>query len=160
MIGPTKSGAGRPGTDLDPEPGQKMYKAMGERWAMLLMREVTFGTHRFGELHRALGIAPNVLTKRLNSLVDAGMLERHQYREDKPWFEYHLTEIASELVPAWVMIARLADTRRSGSPRELVHTRCGEPTNPVLTCSACHDPIAGDELAYAERGARTGPPQR
>jgi len=154
MIGPTTSGTDLPSTDLDPEPGQKMYKAMGERWAMLIVREVTFGTYRFGELHRKLGIAPNVLTKRLNSLVDAGMLERHQYREDKPWYEYHLTKIASELVPAWVMIARLAESHRVGSPRELVHSQCGEPTNPVLTCSACHDPIAPGDLTYAER---TGP---
>ena len=128
-----------------------MYKAMSERWAVLIIREASFGTNRFGELHRKLGIAPNVLTKRLNSLVDAGLLERRQYRDDKPWYEYHLTEIASELVPAWVMIARLAESRVSGPPRELVHTSCGEATNPVLTCSACHGPIASNELSYRDR---------
>jgi DNA-binding HxlR family transcriptional regulator len=154
MIGPTQSGTGRPAEDIDPEPGQRMYKAMGERWAMLIMREVTFGTHRFGELQRRLGVAPNVLTKRLNSLVDAGMLERHQYREDKPWFEYHLTRIAAELVPAWVMIARLAETQHSDSPRELVHSQCGEPTNPVLTCSACHQSIGAGDLSLEGRGER------
>jgi hypothetical protein len=56
------------------------------------------------------------------------------------------------------MIARLADSHRSESPMKLVHTRCGDATNPVLTCSACHEPIAGDELAYAERDAQRGTP--
>jgi DNA-binding HxlR family transcriptional regulator len=57
-----------------------MYRAMSERWAVLIMSEASFGTNRFGELHRKLGIAPNVLTKRLNSLVDARLLERRQDR--------------------------------------------------------------------------------
>jgi DNA-binding HxlR family transcriptional regulator len=87
-----------------------MFAILGERWNYHIFREVFFGTNRFGGLQRALHIAPNVLTNRLNTLVELDLLERHQYRSDKPWYEYRLTEQAQAIVPAWVTIARWAET--------------------------------------------------
>lgn len=135
--------------------GQKLFRLMSERWNTLIIREVFFGTNRFGELQRALGIAPNVLTNRLNGLVEAQQLERHQYRADKPWYEYRLTEQASTLLPAWVMISRLADAQlgaSDGQRRDIVHTACGEVTAPILCCRQCHQPIGPDELTYLGEG--------
>jgi len=64
---------------------------------MLLMREVTFGNPPVRRAAPGAGHRANVLTKRLNSLVDAACWSATSTR-DKPWFEYHLTKIAAELV--------------------------------------------------------------
>jgi DNA-binding HxlR family transcriptional regulator len=61
-----------------------VFRLMGDRWNILILREIVFGTNRFGELQRALTIAPNMLTNRLASLVDEGAVSRHQYCPTNP----------------------------------------------------------------------------
>jgi DNA-binding HxlR family transcriptional regulator len=110
---------------------------------------VFFGVNRFGELKRALGISANILTSRLNELTELGLLTRRAYRADKPWYAYELTDVARELVvPAVVTITRWAENRASDADerRRLVHTECGNETDPYLACSACHQPIVAAAL--------------
>ncbi|MEW2621398.1 helix-turn-helix domain-containing protein [Streptomyces sp. NPDC048106] len=133
--------------------GQPFLATISDRWNYQILSEVFFGTSRFGELKRALGISANILTARLNDLTEIGMLDRHAYREDKPWYEYRLTEAARELVvPAIVAITRwaeghaLATDSDGGTPRPLLHTTCGNETDPYLACSACHEPIQASNL--------------
>lgn len=151
----TKSTAGtRRSSEPIANAGQRLLKLMSERWNILILREASFGTNRFGELQRALCIAPNVLTTKLNALTEAGLLEQRPYRDDKPWYEYHLSQSALELAPALVIIARLGDSglgASQGQRRDVMHTRCGKVTTPVLTCSACQEPITPTELAYVEQ---------
>lgn len=65
---------------------------VGDPWTLLVMRDLFRGRHRFEEFHESLGIARNTLTSRLNTLVDAGVVERREYQHRPPRFEYHLTE--------------------------------------------------------------------
>jgi DNA-binding HxlR family transcriptional regulator len=64
---------------------------LGERWTMLIMREAFYGVRRFSDMQRNLGIARNILSTRLQTLVRAGILERRLYQEEPERFEYRLT---------------------------------------------------------------------
>ena len=65
---------------------------LGDWWTPLILRECLYGVHRFDELHRWLGIGRNILTRRLNALVDQGVLERRPYQAQPVRYDYHLTE--------------------------------------------------------------------
>lgn len=83
--------------------GQAFLAAISERWNYQILRDVFFGVHRSGELKRGLGTSATMLTARLNDLVGIGLLEKHAYREGKPWYAYRLTDGAREpVVPAIV----------------------------------------------------------
>ncbi|WP_326689945.1 MULTISPECIES: helix-turn-helix domain-containing protein [unclassified Streptomyces] len=130
--------------------GQAFLAAISERWNYQILREIFFGVRRFGELKRALGISANILTARLNDLTGMGLLEKRAYRSDKPWYEYRLTEAARELVvPAVVAVTRWAEVRAGGQElddRPLLHTACGNRTEPYLACSGCHQPVEASTL--------------
>ena len=74
-------------------------EVVGERWSILILRDVFLGIHRFDDLQRGLGIARNVLRDRLNLLVDEGILERRRYQERPERFEYRLTDKGNDLWP-------------------------------------------------------------
>jgi DNA-binding HxlR family transcriptional regulator len=67
-------------------------EVIGERWSLLIVRDVLLGLRRFDELQAELGIARNVLQARLSALTDEGVLERRRYQERPPRYEYRLTE--------------------------------------------------------------------
>lgn len=129
-------------------PGAAAIALLGERWNYLIAREIFFGTRRFGQLQRALGIAPNILTARLNALVDAGMIVKRRYRIEPDWYEYHLAEHAHEVVPALLALAQWAEKHLDDQPtiRALRHTTCGELTTPVVTCDCCGEPLRARDL--------------
>jgi DNA-binding HxlR family transcriptional regulator len=80
-------------------PVAKAAEVLGERWTILIIRELLLGTTRFTELQRALSqISPTLLTKRLNQLQDAGLLVRKKMPEQRRT-EYHLTPAGRELMP-------------------------------------------------------------
>lgn len=72
---------------------------LGERWTMLILRDALLGSTRFAEFQRSLGVAPDVLADRLNTLVQHGVMTRVPYREPsaRSRFEYHLTPAGREL---------------------------------------------------------------
>jgi DNA-binding HxlR family transcriptional regulator len=71
----------------------------GDAWSMLILRDAGLGRTRFDDFQKSLGIAPNILTRRLAALVDAGMLERRRYNERPPRDEYVLTEAGRDYLP-------------------------------------------------------------
>jgi DNA-binding HxlR family transcriptional regulator len=73
---------------------------IGDGWSLMILRDAAFGLSRFDQFQKSLGIAPNILTRRLKALVEAGVLERHRYSEHPPRDEYRLTEAGRELLPA------------------------------------------------------------
>lgn len=79
---------------------------VGEWWSILILRDAMHGLRRFDEFQKSLDIAPNMLTRRLNALVEAGLLERHRYCEHPPRDEYLLTERGRDFRP--VLLALLA----------------------------------------------------
>jgi DNA-binding HxlR family transcriptional regulator len=129
-------------------PGAAAVELIGERWNYLILREVFFGVRRFGQLQRALGIAPNILTSRLTALVGAGFIIKHRYRVDPDWYEYHLSDHARDAVPALLSLAQWAEEHLGDEPvvRALRHTSCGQLTTPVLICNCCGEPLRARDL--------------
>jgi DNA-binding HxlR family transcriptional regulator len=116
---------------------------LGERWTFLILRECFYGVRRFTDMQRNLGIARNILSSRLQSLVRAGILERRLYQEEPERFEYKLSPAGRDLYPAIITIMRWGDEHllgESGPPVVLRHT-CGAEAEPVLVCGHCHAPM-------------------
>ena len=83
-------------------PIARSLEHVGEWWSMLILRDAFAGTTRFDGFQKSLGIAPNMLTRRLAALVDAGMLERRRYSERPPRDEYILTARGRDFHPILV----------------------------------------------------------
>lgn len=126
---------------------------IGDRWSLLVLRSVFRGTYRFGELRDELGIASNLLTKRLCRLVEHNVLEKVPYQERPQRFEYRLTDSGRDLSPVLISLMQWGDEHRSDGPvpTVLVHGSCGEPIENVTHCTACH--IAVDATDIRKRDA-------
>ena len=123
-----------------------IFRAMdvlGDRWTLMVLREAFMGVRRFTDMQRDLGIARNVLTDRLNLLVDAGVLERRRYQERPVRHEYRLTDMGKDLQPALLTLMQWGDRYLSpDGPPALVHHRdCGHTTEPLLVCEHCREPL-------------------
>jgi len=113
---------------------------IGDRWAVLIMRDAFQGARRFEEFIERTGATRATLANRLRALVAQGLLERVRYRTSPPRFEYRLTRRGRDLFPvalaAWRWERRWAP--RSGAvPARLRHRSCGHVTRPRLVCAAC-----------------------
>jgi DNA-binding HxlR family transcriptional regulator len=97
----------------------RALEVVGERWTLLIIRDVLLGLHRFDQLQESLGIARNVLTERLNRLVDEGVLERVLYSERPEWYEYHLTKKGLDLNIALTALRQWGDEYLSEKPPRL-----------------------------------------
>ncbi len=80
-------------------PVARTLDRVGDPWSMLILRDAGFGSTRFDQFEASLGIAPNMLTRRLESLVKAGMLERRKYSDTPPRYEYILTHQGHDFQP-------------------------------------------------------------
>jgi len=87
----------------------RALEVVGERWTLLIIRDVLLGLHRFDEFQESLGIARNVLTDRLNRLVDEGVLERVLYSERPERYEYQLTKKGLDLNIALTALRQWGD---------------------------------------------------
>ena len=87
---------------------------VGEWWSILILRDALGGMTRFEEFQKSLKIAPNMLTRRLNALVDAGFLARRRYSEHPPRHEYIVTERGRDFRP--ILIALIAFGNRHFAP--------------------------------------------
>jgi DNA-binding HxlR family transcriptional regulator len=112
---------------------------LGERWTPLVLRELFLGRRRFDEIQEELGIASNVLSTRLGTLVDEGVVERRRYSERPERFEYRLTEKGLELHPVLMDLMAWGNRHKvpHGRPIVIVHEDCGHQMDPVQTCSHC-----------------------
>jgi DNA-binding HxlR family transcriptional regulator len=138
-------------------------EVVGERWSLLILREVFLGVHRFDEIQADLGIARNVLDTRLRRLVEQGVLEKRLYQQRPPRSEYVLTEKGLDLWPAMVALMQWGDRHASpaGPPVLLEHRGCGGAVNDHRICESCGKPLARTEVrAVAGPGARPDHPLR
>lgn len=123
----------------------RALSVVGDRWALLILRDALLGVRRFDDFQTRLGIARRVLTERLVGLVEAGVLERVSYQERPPRYEYRLTPRGHDLQPVVLSLIRWGDTHLvgpEGPPAIHRHVDCGHDFDPVTTCSACGDRIA------------------
>jgi len=127
---------------------------VGERWTLLIMREVLLGRRRFAEIRGQVGIAPNILSDRLQTLVEHGLLERRRYGKHPEALEYIPTEKGVDLTPILVALMEWGDRHAApaGPPRVYVHTACGHDAHPELHCAHC-----GERLQASELKVRPGP---
>jgi DNA-binding HxlR family transcriptional regulator len=136
----------------------RTMEVVGERWAMLVVKDVFLGVTRFDDLQRDLGIARNVLAERLDSLVEQELLERRAYRERPVRHEYVLTPKGRDLAAPLLAIMAWGDrweSGKAGPPVQLRHDGCGEITRPEVVCSCCGEPLTAESVtAHAGPGGR------
>jgi DNA-binding HxlR family transcriptional regulator len=124
-------------------PIARSLERVGEWWSMLILRDAFDGLTRFDEFQKSLDIAPNMLTRRLNALVEEGLLERLQYCEKPPRHEYRLTACGRDFRP--VLLALLAWGNKHFAPEGesvvLVDAVTGKRADPVLVDRATGKPI-------------------
>lgn len=134
---------------------------LGERWALLVLRDLFLGRRRFEEFQESLGVASNVLSQRLATLVEEGIVERRRYSEHPERFEYRLTEKGRDLQPVLQALRQWGDryTAPDGPPVETVHRGCGHVYEMVPTCAACGEAVEPRDL-YVRPGPGAGEEQR
>ncbi|PRY41744.1 winged helix-turn-helix transcriptional regulator [Umezawaea tangerina] len=139
---------------------KRTLDVVGEKWTFLVLREAYFGARRFEQFHAGVGCARNLLTDRLNTLVDNGLMQRLPYREPgaRQRNEYRLTEAGVELYPALVALMQWGDrwvADPEGPPVEITHRECGAPVRVELCCADGHVGLtARDTVAVPGTGAR------
>jgi DNA-binding HxlR family transcriptional regulator len=141
-------------------PVARSLERVGEWWSILILRDALHGLTRFDQFQKSLGIAPNMLARRLNALVDAGLLQRRRYRERPPRDEYVLTARGRDFRP--VIVALLAWGNKHFAPEGasvlLVDARTGREADPILVDRMTGQPLEEPEYVYAPgpaAGART-----
>lgn len=134
----------------------KTLELIGERWSVLIIRDVFQGRRRFTDMQRGMGIARNVLASRLQRLVDADILERRRYNDHPERYEYFLTEKGLDLWPAMVALMHWGDKHLphpEGPPMRIVHKGgCGGEMDDRRICARC-----GKHLGPREAVAVDGP---
>ena len=116
---------------------------VGEKWALLAIREVFLGDRRFDEMVRRTGAPRDTLAARLRTLVAAGILEKRQYSEHPARSEYYLTEAGRDLYPVIATLMRWGDTYLAGDdgPPLILQHHCGHQMMAQVVCQACGEPL-------------------
>src|SRR5919197_435799 len=134
-----------------PCPIARGLERVGEWWSILIMRDALHGFTRFDEFQQSLGIAPNMLARRLNALVEDGLLERRRYSERPPRDEYVPTARGRDFRP--VLIALMAWGNKHFAPEgaivEVVNARTGVPVEPIIVDRVTGRPIAEPDYRLA-----------
>ena len=122
----------------------RALELVGERWSLLIIRNALFAGHtHFGDFQRSLGVAPNILTTRLDSFVAAGLMERRRYSEHPEHYEYLLTGKGRDLAPVIVALSAWGDryAAPNGPPVIYEHAACGSEIHQQIRCAACEEQI-------------------
>ncbi|MEV5879535.1 helix-turn-helix domain-containing protein [Streptomyces sp. NPDC052101] len=121
---------------------------VGEKYSLLVLREVCLGNGRFDQLVRNIGAPRDILAARLRRLVDAGILTKRVYSERPQRFEYRATQAGLELEPVLMTLKEWGDRhirKGAGLPMAVEHS-CGHELVPVVTCRACGDEVRHEDL--------------
>ncbi|MFI6201847.1 winged helix-turn-helix transcriptional regulator [Streptomyces phaeochromogenes] len=120
---------------------------VGEKYSLLVLREVTLGATRFDQLVRNIGAPRDVLTSRLKRLVEAGVLEKVAYSEKPPRFEYRPTRAGLELEPVLLTLMAWGDRHLNDGDRPMVLEHVGgHELVPVVTCAECGEAVRHEDL--------------
>jgi DNA-binding HxlR family transcriptional regulator len=134
-------------------------EVVGEWWSLLIIRDAFFGVTRFDDFQARLGISRNILTQRLNRLVEGGILRREPYSDHPPRSEYRLTAKGRDL---WLVVTAMRQwgdrwAAPAGPPMEIKHKACGRVVTAVPVCSHCGEPLdARSVTALPGPGASEG----
>ena len=121
-------------------------EVVGDRWSLLVVRELFYAQRRFTEIARNTGAPRDILTTRLRKLVEHGVIAREQYSDRPPRYEYRLTEAGRALSPVLLTLKQWGHehVRQGPDPVRFDHV-CGHEFVGELHCGACGDALdAGD----------------
>ena len=137
-------------------PVASTLEVVGERWTLLIVRDVFLGIRRFEDLQRDLGIARNVLQARLERLVEEGVLVKRPYQDRPLRCEYRLTEKGADLWPVLVALLNWGDRHGLEGERTLIlqHRGCGGELDDRRRCTTCGAGISYTEAVAVRTGAR------
>lgn len=129
---------------------------VGDWWTLLILRDALLvRRRRFDEFHRSLGIATNVLSRRLDEMVGAGLLERVPSDHPRSRCEYQATDKGVEL---WPVLAALLEwgnrwtPDEQARPRRLIHEACGGIVSTLPGCGNCDEPLHPSDLGFEQPG--------
>jgi DNA-binding HxlR family transcriptional regulator len=135
-------------------PIARSLDVVGDPWVLLVVRQAMEGSRRFDEFKRELGVADNILSKRLSAMVEAGLLTKVPYRgEHRTHHEYLLTEAGADLLPvlhgllAWGEKHRPLERRR-GRLR-VIHERCGTEVDTADWCDRCSMRLSPEQVTWS-----------
>ena len=137
---------------LDALPGRRCSVAgaldvVGDRWALLVVREVSFGHHRFSDILRGTGAPRERLSARLAALVEAGVLERRPYSDAPPRSGYHLTASGRDLLPVLQALLQWGDRWVADSPPTRLHHH-DHAISAAWVCTTCGEPATGRDVRF------------
>ncbi len=136
---------------------------LGDRWALLILRDAFLGIRRFSDFHRSTGAPYGTLTARLRTLVEQGVLYRNPIGTNSERFDYRLTgrglDLGDFALAIWSWQHKWGGD--AGLPSGLVHRSCGHLTTPTMVCGECRDPVAWNGVTYEPGPGGQGPlPER
>ncbi len=122
---------------------------IGDRWSMLVLRDVERGLTRYEQLRTSLGIAPNILSRRLAALTDAGLLEKRRYSQRPPRDEYLLTDAGRDFLPILIAIGAWGKKHNgAGALTRQIDVESGKPVRPVVIDANTGAPIGSRPLRF------------
>jgi DNA-binding HxlR family transcriptional regulator len=125
----------------------RSLEILGEWWTLLIIREAFMGVRRFDDMQSHLGIARNVLTNRLATLVEHGILTRELYQQKPPRYEYRLTEKGLDLYPILLSLMKWGERWVGGkSATVLIHKSCGQRVSPEFRCQHCNETLSAKSI--------------
>ncbi|EJL92841.1 putative transcriptional regulator [Herbaspirillum sp. CF444] len=132
-------------------PVARTLERVGEWWSILILRDAMHGLTRFDQFQKSLDIAPNMLTRRLNSLVESGLLERRQYSERPPRHEYVLTDLGRDFRSILVALNSWGNKHFApeGPSVLLVDSTSGEVAEPIMVDRKSGKPLSLPEFVFA-----------
>lgn len=122
---------------------------VGDRWSLMVLSGCFSGVCRFNQFESFLGINRNLLSSRLDKLVESGLLVRHLYNESPRRYEYQLTDISRELRPIIVGLATWGERNftKEDAPFAIVHKECEQKIEVVINCPDCDKHVCSDDIA-------------
>ena len=123
---------------------------VGDRWTVLVLRELFSGNHRFEEIQAYTGATPQMVAARLKQLEADGLVERRPYSEHPPRYGYHLTEKGDAFFPVILALRQWGETWVK-SPKEglsvtYTHAPCGKAAGLGTVCQGCGKPLRRNDL--------------
>lgn len=136
-------------------PIRRSLDVLGDPWVLLIVRDVLHGRGRFDQLRDSLGISEAVLSRRLQAMVGAGLLERVAYPDGNRTRQgYAATEAAAELLPILQQLALWGEKHTAlpdgGGHMAMVHNTCGAETTQGQVCSGCGEVLTPEEMTWVK----------
>jgi DNA-binding HxlR family transcriptional regulator len=123
---------------------------LGDRWSLLVVRECSYGVHRFSDIRRNTGAATDILASRLKRLAAVGILRREPYSSRPDRYEYFLTASGLELFPILLALREWGEHQLhpGEAPLNPVWHKCGAELHTETVCQACRDVVIPRDLRY------------